>query len=211
MTSAPDSAPITIQARYLPNQGTTADFLKISKQILKEAASKTAKLTKDARKQAALRIWKARRRTRKNAWLAGSRAWQAEEAYRLLELQTRFKQSLDDAKAEYLKLCLMIATEVIGAELTTNKASLIKRIENALTLVSCKYETRIAVHPSDLELVTKSLEEDLPEQFFKVMEDPELPPGDARIETSAGTIALNWQAHLQRLLTTLRSNVLEKR
>ena len=193
-----------IRAKFNPNPAYPVDLLKAARDFLEEARVKTAAMLKAARGGAARQIRRARKRA---ARLGAARARctvTTEHAVRLAGIETERRRLLQQAKQECLELCLLIAREILGAEIAMNRESLAARIQSAIdTLINAR-AVSILVNPADLPEVRRALCQARESGEWLIEPRAEMAPGKARLESPAGTVDLDWEAHLCAVAEAVR-------
>ncbi|WP_028455144.1 FliH/SctL family protein [Chitinilyticum litopenaei] len=142
------------------------------------------------------------------AGLAAGRAQAADELARLQQLCSRHAEWLSAAEAELaeetLDLALTIARQVVRDTLRADPVVLLAGVREVLaSLPAVRAPARMQLNPADLVLLRDDLLLELPEDTWRLVPDPSLPPGGCRIETPASSVDISlsrrWQAQLQVL------------
>ena len=128
------------------------------------------------------------------------------EAQRLAQAASKLERALDELDAtvadELLALAVEIAREVIRQELTSNPASLLNVVHEALEELPHQHAV-IYLHPEDAELLRFHLGDQLAHGGHRIHEDLELARGDCVLEAGGtqvdATVAMRWRRVLDGL------------
>jgi len=105
----------------------------------------------------------------------------------MLHAAARPLDKLDDAtEQELARLALVIARRVVGHELKTSPALIVRTVrEAALALPAATRALRVYLHPDDLALLR---EMDAVEPHWQLLPDPEMQRGDCLLESESSRL-----------------------
>lgn len=190
--TAPDHV---VPSRYLGLVGeqTVALGLALSRTTQQEEeAHRTIRATRAA---LAARVWRLRARARSVGLAAGRRA-SADAVEALIDQTRRYTEVVRAAERDCLELSVAIAAEIVEADLVPNTDLLARRIERALSELLDHRAPRFFVAETEVKRLREALPTVPPEA---IQSDQSLAPGDAILETPAGSIRLVWREHLERI------------
>jgi len=190
-----------INARYVGQPRQAGQLLVLARDVLRKAQDDAAVGLRAARSMAAKRVRSARQRAKRAGRLAGQRDASQQLQQRLLELQTQYNKIIRTANEDCLALACSIAEEVLMARVEQESTGLAARINAALTKLVETRSAKIYVHPLDAAIVRQAFE------GFTVAGDSAVSRGDARLETVAGTLELDWREHLTTLKHQLEQSL----
>lgn len=171
----------------------------------------------EARKQAALLLRKAKSRARQYNKILWARIKEKgfEDGYRAglnaaqkhnLSLQVRFDEALKTAKDDCFHLVCSLAKEILEKELAMNPSILSKKISKLFENLPYANSLEIFVSQEDLKSVHDDLKLRFSHKNFTLHASEEIPPGNARVQSIAGSIEMDWKSHFQLLQETLLQN-----
>ena len=152
-----------------------------------------------------------RRKATEDGYQAGHCAGMAAAqgiAQRLGELLASGEQGLrlleERLAGELVDLAVELARHVVRAEITAHREAILPVVREALALLAQEARAvQIVVHPSDAQLLGRSLAPDIARDGWQIVEDNRVQPGGVRIVSSTGdvdaTLATRWRRALSAL------------
>jgi flagellar assembly protein FliH len=152
-----------------------------------------------------------RRQATEEGYQAGHRAGMAAAqaiAQRLGELLASSEQALrlmeERLAGELVDLAVDLARHVVRAEITARREAILPVAREALALLAQEARTvQIVVHPSDAQLLNRSLSQDIARGGWQVVEDNRVEPGGVRIVSSTGDVDATLATRWRRVLSAL--------
>ena len=187
-----------IKGRYHPPQGLVRDRLQELCRLQRNAEEQAAQTTVTARRRCAARLRQARARARERGVEAGRREGLSLFTQKLSDHHESTENALAGFAADARAAVFQLAREVIQEELSASSASLNHRIERAIAGLRDRQNIRILVHPNDLPRLRAMRAEG--RAGTQVAGDSAIKQGNARIESSIGTIELDWEKHFDTII-----------
>lgn len=109
------------------------------------------------------------------------------------------------ARKDAIELGLLVARELIGAELLTNPRAVQIAAQEALLSVAAARRVVVHVHADDLPALVESGAMRLEGTTVEIQADPRLSRGDVVVETEAGTVDARVETRFLELVRALRA------
>ncbi|MFO8003259.1 flagellar assembly protein FliH [Thioalkalivibrio sp.] len=130
---------------------------------------------------------------------------EAETLRRVLESLTPFVAGLDQRlEQELVTLATVVARQLVRRELRTDPGQIVAAVREALAVLpSSERRVRLHLHPEDVPIVRDALHLAELEQPWKVIEDPSLSRGGARLETETSQVDATVESRLHAVIAEM--------
>jgi flagellar assembly protein FliH len=127
------------------------------------------------------------------------------ESKRLAELTNLFESQIDEkVTQELMGLSLDIAQQVLQQSLKIQPELLLGMVREAIgTLPVFNQAAHLILNPEDAALVREHMGEQLNHSGWKILEDPRMVRGDARLETANSQVDATIEARWNRVVTAM--------
>ena len=193
-----------ITGRYCGHELKGRDLLVHARSLLAERNNQLLKIQRRTRSELAKRLLGRRRLARSRGYENGLRAARIEIQRELLCAHNSYAEALRLAQGECLELALTVAERVIGSAIKSRPETLLRRIRQALKSLVDSRPVKIFVHQESMAVVENAFREEFCNLRLEVMAGDDVKPGDARVETIAGTVELSCQTHLELIRAHLQ-------
>lgn len=134
-----------------------------------------------------------------------------EQKRQIQSLISHFESDLNHSReaiaADILKLSLEIAQAMIKTSLQVKPELILDLIRHVLhTLPILELPAFLILHPSDAQLVSKHIGEELSESGWKILEDPSMQAGGCKIDTASNEMDASLESRWQQIQQTLNQN-----
>ena len=190
-------------AKYRPSPGgdrCATDALRCYENLRAEGA----KILPRVRARAVHYLRSRRRRAYRAGYDAGRDAAASEYAAKLAELHRRHEQLSAEARDVCVELAVAMTKAAVGERLSRGDDLLSSRLSREVQLLLGQTPLRISVNTAEYERIIGELSLVLPNCPVTVTASESVSPGDAIVETRAGSVELNLKTHLDALALRLR-------
>lgn len=121
-----------------------------------------------------------------------------------VSFSTEVSQCSESMAPEMLNLALDLSKAMLKTTLKVKPELILPTISAAIhSLPSLQLPALLYVHPVDAALVRENMEDDLSQQGWRIVEDPELDRGGCRIETGTNQVDATTQTRWRRIAESL--------
>ena len=191
-----------IPGKYSGPKQILHEELKVIRSRLDQMAQTCENKAAAFRKKLAEAALSIRRKARKRGFKNGLQAARMEQATWLIKLDNLYRHIVSEAHKDCIDLALRLARDVTGQAIESAPTSLIKSLQDTVESMLSARNIRILVSPEELDAVTSALS-GWPAAVSAAVD---IQKGKARIETSAGSVELDWELQL----IALRNQLIEK-
>ncbi|MCB0319794.1 MAG: hypothetical protein KDD60_02640 [Bdellovibrionales bacterium] len=179
-----------------------------AKHLWASAIKEVREQTRASRSKAAGRLFRARKRLN-SLKKAEGREWQRivkRDSH--LYLNTMYRGAIQDVQGTALTIALEICRKFLKQELSSLPTLLHESIIAHLHELSETRPNRICIHSSFVTELQKSLQSYTMHIALEV--DDDIEPGKARIDTSHGSVLIDWEENFSQLARKLHSQLLDQ-
>lgn len=192
-----------IHARYVGRPTGAGEDFQLLRTAFNGAQTAAGEQFNVARRRCAQLVKELKQRAWRTGYAQGQKAATEETIHKIVEREKLYKAAMQEAAHECLELALNVAQEVVVASIETNHDALAQKISGVIGNLTSRRAMRILVNPEQLDALRAALLLRTPEQVSSVVANASICPGNARIETIAGSIELDWSEHLETMRRTL--------
>lgn len=197
----------TLATQYLGASKLNAEQALRLKSKLQAKLAEAERQIDGVRSALAQRVAAVKRRSRMRGYLNGLQEAKQKAGQQLVEIQKRYHDLLNSANQDCLEIALSVAHQVIGATMHSEKNSLASRISRAINSLIERSAVKITVNPLDAESIAKTMHANFANLKVDIQTSNAIERGDARLETSAGSLELKWEEHFQIIKEKLRAQL----
>ena len=199
-----------ITAQYAGRATPIHESLTDAREILDGLVAAARRRDSELRKSAARHIAALRKRARARGYANGLRAAEISEADALLRMHALYIDTVRKSSADCLNLAVRLAEQLTQQAFQHSSAALQGHLEEALSDLAADRSLKIRVSTNDLAELRAKLFSPAVDGGIHFIEDPCMSPGNAQIETAAGTVEIDWREHLQQLKERLLGRIEEE-
>jgi len=180
----------------------TTDAIKRARHIIRQAQKQAEEIKNEANNDSAQVASIAREQG-----IEAGRAKIVETQVELLAMKKRlYKEAID----EMHNVVFEIVAEIVGAELKSNRGSIVNRISEAIQNLAESKKVTIAINPADYVAVSNELVSIYKDakQDVQIVSDKNMPEGCARLDSELGSIEASPWLHLESIKRVLAPVVL---
>lgn len=128
-----------------------------------------------------------------------------QDSERFAALLASLQTQLDDQVArDLMTLALAIAQQVVQQAIATQPETMLGMVRAAVNAMPVfNQAAHLILRPEDAALVRERMGEQLAHSGWKILEDPHLPPGGARLETASSQLDATPEARWNRVMAAL--------
>ncbi|MDI3327175.1 MAG: FliH/SctL family protein [Alicyclobacillaceae bacterium] len=202
------------------------DVRRLAGSVLEEARAEADRLRAEARAEIAAWMEEAREQIRREreaelerakaegkraGWEEGRRAAESAFAQRFRELEER-RRELEEWRARFAaiteehvaEVAIAVAEKVVRRTVETDRDWLAGVVSEAVRSLLPAEDVAVHVHPSDVEEIRGAISAEV-----KVIPDPDLAPGDARVRSAKGEVDARVEVALEEAAKLIRATAKE--
>ncbi|MCB9030136.1 MAG: hypothetical protein H6619_03730 [Deltaproteobacteria bacterium] len=200
----------TVISRYLDETPDLKQQIEHAKSIIESARIEKSVLIKETRKKFAKLLKNSKLKAKRIGMAQGKRQAERLCLEKIIETEKKYKENLISSQNDCLALAISIAEEIISEEIHLHPETLAERMKKRIDGLLHIRKATISINPESAKQIYEVLKEKLPNLDIDLETDDSVKLGNARIQTQAGTIEVNWRDHFETISQHLQSKMQEK-